>query len=48
MDYLDEITVTGLRAFGRHGVLEFEREQGQDFVVDVTMQRLDPPGGGDG
>jgi len=37
VDYLDEITVTGLRAFGRHGVFEFEREQGQEFVVDVTM-----------
>jgi dihydroneopterin aldolase len=37
VDYLDEITVTGLRAFGRHGVLEQEREQGQDFVVDLTM-----------
>ena len=37
MDYLDEITVTGLRAFGRHGVFDFEREQGQEFVVDVTM-----------
>lgn len=37
MDNLDEITVTGLRAFGRHGVLGFEREQGQEFVVDVTM-----------
>jgi dihydroneopterin aldolase len=37
VDYLDEITVTGLRSFGRHGVFDFEREQGQDFVVDVTM-----------
>ncbi|MGC5172234.1 dihydroneopterin aldolase [Microbacterium sp. DT81.1] len=37
MDFLDEITVTGLRAFGRHGVFDFERQQGQDFLVDVTM-----------
>jgi len=37
VDFLDEITVTGLRAFGRHGVLEQEREHGQEFVVDVTM-----------
>ncbi|HWI31102.1 MAG TPA: dihydroneopterin aldolase [Microbacterium sp.] len=37
MDFPDEISVTGLRAFGRHGVFEFEREQGQDFVIDVTI-----------
>jgi 7,8-dihydroneopterin aldolase/epimerase/oxygenase len=34
----DRITLTGLTAFGRHGVFEFEREQGQDFVVDVTLE----------
>lgn len=33
----DRITLTGLTAFGRHGVFQFEREQGQDFVVDVTL-----------
>jgi dihydroneopterin aldolase len=33
---LDEIALTGLRAFGRHGVFDFEREQGQRFVVDVS------------
>lgn len=33
----DRIVLTGLRARGRHGVLAFEREQGQDFVVDVTL-----------
>lgn len=31
------ITLTGLRAHGRHGVYDFEREQGQDFVVDVRL-----------
>jgi dihydroneopterin aldolase len=31
------ITLTGLRARGHHGVYDFEREQGQDFVVDVTL-----------
>jgi 7,8-dihydroneopterin aldolase/epimerase/oxygenase len=31
------ITLTGLRVRGRHGVFEFEREQGQDFVVDVHL-----------
>ena len=33
----DRIVLTGLRAFGRHGVLEHERQQGQHFVVDVTL-----------
>lgn len=37
---MDEITLTGLRVFGRHGVFDFEREQGQDFTIDVTL-RLD-------
>ena len=36
----DVISLTGLRARGRHGVYDFERAQGQDFVVDVTL-RLD-------
>ena len=34
----DTISLTGLRAFGRHGVYDFEREQGQDFVVDVVLE----------
>lgn len=37
MDFADEITLTGLRAFGRHGVYEEERRDGQDFVVDATL-----------
>ena len=36
----DLITLTGLRVFGRHGVFDFERENGQEFVIDVTL-RLD-------
>ncbi|MBO0871496.1 MAG: dihydroneopterin aldolase, partial [Micromonosporaceae bacterium] len=32
------ITLTGLRVHGRHGVYGFEREQGQDFVVDVVLE----------
>ncbi|BBH65111.1 7,8-dihydroneopterin aldolase [Actinoplanes sp. OR16] len=32
-----QITLTGLRARGNHGVFDFEREQGQDFVVDVRL-----------
>jgi len=34
---MDQITLTGLRVRGFHGVLESERYQGQDFVVDVTL-----------
>src|SRR2546421_11717276 len=34
----DTITLTGLRVFGRHGVYAEERERGQDFVVDVTLE----------
>lgn len=34
----DLITLTGLRARGRHGVYDFERAQGQDFVVDVALE----------
>jgi dihydroneopterin aldolase len=33
----DRITLKGLRARGRHGVLAAERELGQEFVVDVTL-----------
>lgn len=33
----DRITLTGLRVRGRHGVFDFERDQGQDFVVDVAL-----------
>jgi len=33
----DRVVLTGLRAFGRHGVFDHEREQGQHFVVDVAL-----------
>ncbi|GAB3005953.1 dihydroneopterin aldolase [Amycolatopsis acidiphila] len=33
----DRITLTGLRVFGRHGVFEHEKRDGQEFVVDVTV-----------
>lgn len=32
----DRITLTGLRVFGRHGVFEHEKRDGQEFVVDIT------------
>ena len=34
----DRITLTGLTARGHHGVYDFEREAGQDFIVDVVLQ----------
>lgn len=34
----DRIVLTGLRARGRHGVYDFEREQGQEFVVDAVLE----------
>lgn len=33
----DEITLTGIRAFGYHGVYEQERREGQEFVADVVL-----------
>ncbi len=35
---MDEITLTGVRATGHHGVLEDERRDGQEFVVDVVLR----------
>ena len=32
------IALSGLRVRGRHGVYDFERAQGQDFVVDVRLE----------
>ena len=34
----DRITLTGLRVRGHHGVYDFERRDGQDFGVDVTLE----------
>ena len=34
---MDLISLTGLRVYGRHGVLPEERRDGQDFVVDVQL-----------
>ncbi|MDG6100713.1 dihydroneopterin aldolase [Dactylosporangium aurantiacum] len=35
---LDRITLTGLRVRGNHGVFDFERRDGQDFVIDVVLE----------
>ncbi|MFI6870639.1 dihydroneopterin aldolase [Nocardia sp. NPDC050406] len=33
----DRIELRGLRVFGHHGVFDFEKRDGQEFVVDVTL-----------
>jgi 7,8-dihydroneopterin aldolase/epimerase/oxygenase len=33
----DRITLTGLRVRGNHGVFDHEKQNGQDFLVDVTV-----------
>ena len=33
----DRVTLKGLRVYGKHGVLNYERQYGQDFVIDVTV-----------
>jgi len=37
MNPLDEIQLTGLTVFGRHGVFDHERENGQEFVIDLRL-----------
>ncbi len=34
----DRITLTGLEVFAHHGVFDFEREQGQRFIIDADVQ----------
>jgi 7,8-dihydroneopterin aldolase/epimerase/oxygenase len=34
---MDRICLLGLRAFGRHGVLDHERRDGQEFLVDAVL-----------
>ena len=33
----DELTISGIECFAHHGVFDFEREQGQRFVIDLTL-----------
>lgn len=34
----DHIALTGLTVRGHHGVFDFERRDGQDFVIDVDLE----------
>ena len=36
-EHLDRIAVRGLTSTGHHGVFEFEKREGQTFVVDVVL-----------
>lgn len=33
----DELTVRGIECRGHHGVFDFERREGQIFVIDLTL-----------
>jgi dihydroneopterin aldolase len=33
----DRLRVSGIEVFGRHGVLDFERRDGQTFVIDLEL-----------
>jgi len=33
----DELTISGIECFGHHGVFDFERRDGQVFVIDLTL-----------
>ncbi|NKY47577.1 dihydroneopterin aldolase [Nocardia cerradoensis] len=33
----DRIELRGLRAYGHHGCFDFERREGQEFLVDITL-----------
>ena len=44
----DALILTGLRVRANHGVFDFERENGQDFLIDVTAWLdLSPSAAGD-
>jgi 7,8-dihydroneopterin aldolase/epimerase/oxygenase len=33
----DELSISGIQCFGHHGVFDFERRDGQTFVIDLTL-----------
>jgi dihydroneopterin aldolase len=37
VNHMDRICLTGLRAYGYHGVLPTERERGQEFIIDAAI-----------
>lgn len=33
----DELAISGIECYGHHGVFEFERREGQTFVIDLVL-----------
>lgn len=33
----DELAVSGIECFGHHGVFDFEKREGQTFIVDLVL-----------
>ena len=33
----DELAITGIECFAHHGVFDFERREGQPFVIDLVL-----------
>ena len=33
----DELAITGIECYGHHGVFEFEKREGQTFVIDLAL-----------
>lgn len=33
----DELAISGIECFGHHGVFEFEKREGQTFVIDLAL-----------
>jgi len=34
---IDELAILGVECFGHHGVFEFERREGQAFLIDLVL-----------
>jgi dihydroneopterin aldolase len=34
----DQISIVGITAVGHHGVFDYEKENGQEFIVDVDLE----------
>ena len=34
---VDELAIVGVECFGHHGVFDFERREGQTFVIDLVL-----------
>lgn len=34
---MDELAITGVECFGYHGVFDFERREGQTFLIDLVL-----------